>query len=276
MTHQHPGAAAPAQAPPTHLPSRKLQKAILRHAREKEATRKTKDAKKRKPRTKQQERNQRPPTFIQIMTGVLAYLVLELNLAMPGLLMNRYGIFSPYGGASNMGYSADIMIAIVRIIDRLRMDHARSAPEGLKQLADGDNLTVAQLLASYPAWHPIWTLDVSAFKRINLANFSGADFAKALVECICANFKFIHLPLATEIWSNPEDCKEDTVRGAVARAIENREERLASPSEPQLMVRCAGWTEATQTTRDNNKEHSRINRMIQIKPKTCVKGGSHV
>ncbi|MES2924649.1 MAG: hypothetical protein V4819_24060 [Verrucomicrobiota bacterium] len=262
-------------------PTRKLRDTIVRHKRE-QASWEKENAKKKKPKSKRRATQggskQRAPEVLQKMIGVLAYLILELDPERPGFMKIRYRLFSALARAKNYGYAADILIAIVRIIDRLRMDHAGCMPKYLKQIAIGDLLTVAQLLSSYPKDHPIWRLDISAFMTINLNECTEKQFVESLIACIIANFKFAQQTIETKRIYKFRECVSNTVGVTVRRAFKNREEwEMSSPDDQQIMVRCAGWKNSTQERWNdcNGWEVSgpHINRMIRVAPKTCVKGG---
>lgn len=234
------------------------------------------DEGRRKTNRKEQSRTQQPPDNLQDMSGILATLPLESDPARPGLRLNRYGFFSVRGGARNYGYFADIYVALVRIVDRLRMDHAVDPPEFLRSFSQGDRLTPGQLFSSFLGEHPIWSLDVGCFAAISWAHLSEDEFKLLLKKCLKANFRFRSFLIAERRWNDCTDLSTDVVKTATNRAFVKREcwKKVTTPTNHQ-MARCAGWSNKTAQNWEDAAD-AVSNRMTQITPHNCVKGGSHV
>lgn len=218
------------------------------------------------------KRKPRAAEILKVMCAVLNPREIEIAISNRGFIVNRYGIFSTEAGGPNYGFAADIYLALVRILDRLRLHEWDKIPASLSQLVEGDQFESEDLKQMYDGDGDFQNLRIDPLIREVVNSPSWASVVAALLSCIVANFEFITTPIKTKQAEISTVDNREITRKAVEQALENRQHWLSQhPIERENFARRAGWTKATEKRRELKKNYG-INSLRQ----TCAEGGSHV
>ena len=201
-----------------------------------------------------------------------------------GKMTNRYRALSAKPSARLDGVAPQIRIAVVRILDRLRLDNDQF-PEWLSEIVDKDPLPTWLVSEGYPAEHPLHLLDISIFEELlTCKKVDPARLADAFKKCIKKNFKVMRCRSPQESERNNQALftnwgETNGLRKGVEQAFDSMQRTPAGDVTP---VSCPGVSRRCSNGRArewNNSPKSEIGMTILFvaaQPETCVEGASHV
>jgi len=130
-----------------------------------------------------------PATIQQTLLGILNYLPFERGSG-DGLVMNRYTAMSCKPRAHCLGMTAQLAMAMTRVVDRVRMELADDAPPALRNFACRDFMETSDLRSHYPQRRKIWALNVRELvTRIESGNITEIQLFNEIKLTVYNNFR---------------------------------------------------------------------------------------